>query len=379
MIRIFLILFFPIFVFSQTKVVVRKEIQDYATVSSLRNATTVPTKNDKVFVKETESIYYYDSSDLTSNDDGLNVIKQGNYRWKTLKPGGILNDKVSIGIQQTGDYKPGAGIVHVEDNEGKYSEFTHYQYGTTIRTNNKIFEFFIGDTPSDFGTLSIRRNAAGNTAYGARLQVRDRDDIGGLELNSALLHTGISSLLVDYNYNGGIFEINNSQANGKIKLKCDGVESLIADKTQTLLNGKLGIGTSVPKSQLHILNSGIAINNLTGTLACFQNSTVNSNAYLAIAGAYNANAGIIFTDESEGYKGKILYNNSTEDLTVETNGATALKVKSGGEVQIYKSISFTNAKATDGSEVDNGNLFKGTDGALYFKGGSGTVTKIANP
>lgn len=34
---------------------------------------------------------------------------------------------------------------------------------------------------------------------------------------------------------------------------------------------------------------------------------------------------------------------------------------------------------TSGSGVNNGSVFKGTDGALYYKGGSGTVTLIANP
>ena len=62
--------------------IIRKEIQDYATVSNLRNATTTPTKNDKVFITELGLLYYYDSSDITSSDDSLNIIRQGSYRWK---------------------------------------------------------------------------------------------------------------------------------------------------------------------------------------------------------------------------------------------------------------------------------------------------------
>ena len=56
-----------------------------------------------------------------------------------------------------------------------------------------------------------------------------------------------------------------------------------------------------------------------------------------------------------------------------------LKIKKGGITETLKCFSFGSGLNTNGSDVANGSLFKGTDGALYYKGGSGTVTKIANP
>lgn len=65
--------------------VARKEIQDYATVTALRNETIVPKKNDKVFIRSTGRLYYYDFSDSSSSDNGITTIVQaGGYRWKAL-------------------------------------------------------------------------------------------------------------------------------------------------------------------------------------------------------------------------------------------------------------------------------------------------------
>jgi hypothetical protein len=49
---------------------------------------------------------------------------------------------------------------------------------------------------------------------------------------------------------------------------------------------------------------------------------------------------------------------------------------SGTSQSSYHNLSAT--YAIDGTGVNNGSLFKGTDGSLYYKGNSGTVTKIAN-
>ena len=63
----------------------RHEIQDYPTVSGLRAEFVVPKKNDKIFIKGNEKIYYYDHTDTSTPDDGLYVLIQtGGYRWKCL-------------------------------------------------------------------------------------------------------------------------------------------------------------------------------------------------------------------------------------------------------------------------------------------------------
>lgn len=63
----------------------RKEIQDYNTIVALRAENLAPRKNDKVFVRETGRVYYYDWSDNSTADNGSTVLVQaGGYRWKAL-------------------------------------------------------------------------------------------------------------------------------------------------------------------------------------------------------------------------------------------------------------------------------------------------------
>ena len=49
------------------------------------------------------------------------------------------------------------------------------------------------------------------------------------------------------------------------------------------------------------------------------------------------------------------------------------------EIELNGFLELNNAFPTTGVGVDNQSIFLGTDGALYFKGGAGTVTQIAIP
>ena len=106
----------------------------------------------------------------------------------------ILSDRIIFGTQVEGDgsIRPGTGVVRVLSDD-KYSTFTHYQYGTTIRTDENEVEFISLDTSGSAGIVNIKRNNC-SICYGSRLHVRDRDDIYGLELSSGFLHNGFSSL-----------------------------------------------------------------------------------------------------------------------------------------------------------------------------------------
>jgi len=99
-------------------------------------------------------------------------------------------------------------------------------------------------------------------------------------------------------------------------------------------DGKVGIGTTSPTAKLHALLGGSGSTGPTGTTIIGQNSAAGQSSYLTLVGAYNAEAGIVFTDESIAYKGKIGYNNSTEDLYFNTNGTEKMRVLSSGNVGI---------------------------------------------
>lgn len=64
----------------------RVGIQDYTTVNDLRNETIItPRHADKVFVRQNKGLYYYDSADISTFDDGLNtIVQQPNRRWKLI-------------------------------------------------------------------------------------------------------------------------------------------------------------------------------------------------------------------------------------------------------------------------------------------------------
>ena len=67
--------------------------------------------------------------------------------------------------------------------DGRTSQFTHYQYGTTIRSwgpMSNIMELWLGDVGTESPNFSVR---AYNSALGAIVQARDGGDINGLQLN----------------------------------------------------------------------------------------------------------------------------------------------------------------------------------------------------
>lgn len=77
--------------------------------------------------------------------------------------------------------------------------------------------------------------------------------------------------------------------------------------------------------------------------------------------------------EKETGSNKLYIANSNTITPLIGGDFSTQELKIGGVQQ------FTIQYATTGVGVSNGSIFYGTDGALYFKGSSGTVTQIAIP
>jgi hypothetical protein len=105
-----------------------------------------------------------------------------------------------------------------------------------------------------------------------------------------------------------------------------------AGTANNYLAGSLGVGTAIPGAKLHALLSGNASFGPTGNVACFQNSSSGSNAYIGLFASFSAEAGIIFTDESQAYKGKIGYSNNTEHMYFQTDGSERARFTSAGRL-----------------------------------------------
>jgi hypothetical protein len=119
------------------------------------------------------------------------------------------------------------------------------------------------------------------------------------------------------------------------------------------------------------LNVAIGFNAMGDRTSGWENVAIGPNAGRASTGSNN-----IFIGRQAGY-------NSTGDNNLYIDVSNTATPLIGGnfankELKIGGMVKFSVSYPPAGTGVTNGSVFYGTDGALYFKGGSGTVTKIAN-
>jgi hypothetical protein len=117
-------------------------------------------------------------------------------------------------------------------------------------------------------------------------------------------------------------------------------------------------------------------NTFIGASTGFTNTTGSRNTYLgAYSGYLSTGSDNVFIGKDAGYNelgsNKLYISNSNTSTPLIGGDFLTQELKIGGVQQF--SVQF----ASSGVGVSNGSMFYGTDGALYFKGGSGTVTLIA--
>ena len=200
------------------------------------------------------------------------------------------------------------------------------------------------------------------------LSIRSGSQRPGIGFSTYSSGTGLSPMYSELRMQNISAVANHETGRFLFNLRNDGT---LATKFTMHENGLFGVNKT-PTRALHILDAKFTAGQRSTSILVEADGMGGMNGDATVIGFRGINGK---TD----ILGLGLGVNSGYNFFIDYFGNKKFQIKlETGEVQIYKSISFTNAKAVDGSEVDNGNMFKGVDGALYYKGGSGTVTKIAN-
>jgi len=145
-------------------------------------------------------------------------------------------------------------------------------------------------------------------------------------------------------------------------------------------SGNLGIGTTSPRARLHTLLNGNASNGITGTTLIGQNSSSGNSSYLTLVGGFDAEAGIVFTDESIAYRGRIVYSNNNEFMSFWTDGSERSRIFSTGNIAIGSTTDSGERLQVTGTAKITGNLFLSAntyaDGFIRTSGGSDFGTSL---
>ena len=130
------------------------------------------------------------------------------------------NLRAAVGQQATEgpEQNPGAGLFETRSGDGRVSQFTHYEFGTTIRswgTMSNIMELWLGDVGTGTPNFSVR---AFNSALGAIVQARDGGDIDGLQLNFVEQLRPRLTIEDDNDLPNAVLSIDNPKPQGSIAL-----------------------------------------------------------------------------------------------------------------------------------------------------------------
>ncbi len=156
--------------------------------------------------------------------------------------------------------------------------------------------------------------------------------------------------------------------------------------------GNIGIGTTNPTYRLH-LQDGFVRAGLAGTQMMIENSTTDT--YLTILSPSNKNCAVLFGDELQAYRGRVVYYN-TDDRLQFVAGGTAIMAITGSKVGIgttrpNNTLSVNGIGDFTGVGIGNTSLgtFQlkvygadtgtgtfGADGVVSFANTSGTTGKV---
>jgi hypothetical protein len=288
------------------------------------------------------------------NSEGPNHIGIGQ---NTLKSTTTAFENVAIGNDAfaaltTGSRSVAIGVGAGQANQtGGENTYVGWRAGFV---NNGSRNTLIGESAND---QSI--NAVSNSGVGAEVMHDNRDSefnvaIGEYALYQLQTYPVVPSTNLTVGDTYEIFGI------GTTDFTALGAANNLT-YTQFVYNGAATSGTGRVRCITKKANRNVAIGSSSGHTV----GEGNGNIYIG------DNAG-----NNEAFRNKsnqlVIHNTATDNPLIGGNFLTR-ELKIGGVQQ------FTVQYATSGTGVPNGSMFYGTNGALYFKGGSGTVTQIAAP
>lgn len=162
-----LLLLFPFVLFSQTINRATINFIEYPSVEQLRRDYINPNKASKVYIRETNNIYYYDDKDKTTKDDGINVIVQASGRrtWKCVTCNtttSLVEDSILIYTNNLGEVvgrdtfsignSGASGRFGLEDNTDTLSDREFYSQGIfeeTYEESDESSVLTISKTPNE--------------------------------------------------------------------------------------------------------------------------------------------------------------------------------------------------------------------------------------
>ena len=122
----------------------------------------------------------------------------------------------------------------------------------------------------------------------------------------------------------------------------------------------VGIGTDTPNSKLEIVESGLSTGSNT-RLARFRGSDGSGNAWLQIESDDSSDAGVLLGNPTDGWEGRVHWDDSTQTLDLYAGRNENLVIESGGNVGIGTSSPGSRLDIEGGNLDMSGNAINNVD------------------
>ena len=276
---------------------------------------------------------------LHNNTTGFYNDAKGYYSMHSNTTGSYntANGAFSLYANLDGTLNSAFGYNSMGNSTGSYST----SFGAETLVNN------VNVYNNAFGHNSLKQNTSGyqNCAYGAGSMLSNTDGYR----NNAIGHYAMSN-----NINGSL---NCALGYYSMSDGMSGTENTaIGSYSLRQTNGAYNVGIGTLSGESNTGNSNVFIGHGSGK------NSINTDGSVFIG--YNAG-------QNEISSNKLFICNSNTSNPLIGGDFSTQELKIGGVQQFSVQYPIT------GAGVANGSMFYGTDGALYFKGGSGTVTQIA--
>ena len=248
---------------------------------------------------------------FNGNDGGSGVtaltLDMSNAGAATFNKGATFGGDITI--------SEGTPAINFTDTDNNYDASIAGLSGSLVLTADANAEF--GTETIQFHTGGSQRvtiDASGNVGIGTT-SPDDELDVEGADPAIRLTDTSASGYARLFANNGSLLlqsDEGNSVSNSIIGFDVDGTERMRINSS-----GNVGIGTTSPSRLLDI-----------------ENSTASGSTLVSLVSATDGNVQLLMGDTSSDTQGKVLYDNSSDFMSLHANGAERMRLDSSGNVGI---------------------------------------------